>query len=110
MNDSIIRAEKDIKYVFNNFMKLLKEKREKLFNIVIFFDDDCLAVAYIKKGKQKETEFMKSYQELGKSIKPKITLMMSDSQLTIAHHHTKLTSIFVHSDDKNLWEGWEEIW
>ena len=110
MNDDIIKAEKDIKYIFNNFMKLLKDKREKLFNIVIFFNDDCLAIAYTKQGNQTGTEFMKSYQELGKSIKPKITLMMSDSQLTIAHHSTKLTSIFVHSDEKKLWEGWEEIW
>ena len=109
MND-IINAEKDIKYVFNNFMRLLKEKREKLFNIVIFFNDDCLAVAYIKKHNQTDTEFMKSYQELGKNIKPKITLMMGNSQLTIAHHPTKLTSVFVHSDNKNIWDGWEEVW
>ncbi len=110
MKYSIIeQAEKDINYVFRNFIKLLKDKKD-IINIIMFFNKGCDAIGYVKKGRLNETDFMRTYQEVGRDLKPTITLMMSDRQMTIAHHPTKITSIYVHKDDELLWEGWEEIW
>jgi len=104
-------AEKDIKYIFKKMLGLIKE-RGKLNDITFFFDKQLLSCGFVNKYNTSESEYNTNIQTVGKQLKPRITVMVSDDQMIIAHHESKLTSIFVQENpDKNKpWEGWEEIW
>ena len=100
----IEEAEKDIDYVFKNVIKLLKEKKD-LIPIVIFFNKDLIAEGFVRKGEMDENLFQQQIQNVGKDIKPKLTAMVGNGQMTIAHHLSKITSNFIENEN-----GWEEIW
>ncbi len=111
-NINIQEAEKDIKYAFNQTLKLIERHQIMIDNVVFFFNKDDIVSGFVRQGNTSENEFQKNIQRTGKQLKPKITLMVSNSQMTIAHHLTKLTSIFVHKNPESnkAWIGWEEVW
>lgn len=104
-------AERDIKYIFNQMIKLFKN-RDDLVSMTFFFNEDDLAFGFVRKGETSESIYQQNIQDTGKQLKPKITVMVSNGQMTIAHHSSKLTSIFVQENPEinKPWEGWEEVW
>jgi len=109
--EKIKYAERDIKYIFNQMIKLFKS-RDDLPDMTFFFNKDMLACGFVRKGETSESEYQTNIQNTGKTLKPTITVMVSNGQMTIAHHMSKLTSIFVQENPETNkpWEGWEEIW
>ena len=111
MKEDNVTAEKDIKYIFKQMIKLFKI-RDFLPTMTFFFNDDHLAHGFVRQGETSESVYQQNIQDTGKKLKPKITVMVSNGQMTIAHHQSKLTSIFVQEDPEHNkpWEGWEEVW
>jgi len=106
-----MKAENEIRYIFEKYIDLIKDKGH-LGEIVFFFNEENIAESFIRRGNMSGNDFQRQIHEVGKNSKPKITLMVGNGQMSIAHHKSKITSIFVQKnpEENKPWEGWEEIW
>jgi len=113
-DELIIQAEKDIRYIYEQMLNILKryEQKDVINEMTFFINDDNIASGFVRKGNMTDTLYQQNIQAVGKDLKPKITVMVSNGHMSVAHHPSKLTSVFVQKNpetDKSS-EGWEEIW
>ena len=112
--------EKNIKFVYLNFLRLLKNDNYlKIPTFAILFNNDNMAFSLVipNKGDNFNT-FNKRIKIEVTNKNPKITLncislhnnIGFDGKLIITDHsYDNLTSIYYHKGNKT-WEGWDEIW